>query len=240
MNKSRISNVPVLVYSTLLFAIWIASWIAGVTGLISSGAGRYEPLISSRGMRWALRTALESLDAAPWAVAVLSVTALGLLYGSGILKTIYLIIKRKPLSQNRRSAAVIALVLLLMWCVLIFMCSVAPWPILAGIAPGFSSSPLVAGALPLSFVIILTIAIMSGILSGNFRSLSDAINGIGRMFEVFFPALLAFIPASGLLPSFLFVGVGLPEGGFLSAMEFILYMLPFLFCGHSFMNVIRQ
>lgn len=228
MNKKKIAYFPVCLYSLLLVVIWVASWISGIVGLLSSGVQRNGPLLSVSGVRWALRTAVDSLEAAPWGSMALCVAALGLLYGSGFVETVSLLFTRKTLSHNRRSALVMSFVLLLMWIVILLLCSVAPWHILAGVTMDFSSSPLVVGWQPLMFVVVLSIAVMHGAVSGYYRSCLDVLDGVCRTFNYFLPAFIAVIPASGVVPCLVFAGVLPSDGMLLGALGLLLYLLPFI------------
>ena len=228
MSKVRKSGLPVIVYSLLLVAIWVASWISGIVGLLSSGVQRNESLLSASGIRWALRTAVDSLESAPWGGAVLCVVALGLLYGSGLSETLFLLLTGKALSHNRRSAVMMSLALLLLWIAIIVLCSVAPWHMLSGVTPGFFSSPLAVGLFPLIFIVVLSIAVMHGAVSGCYRSFQDVWEGVGDVSALFLPAFIAMIPASGVMPCLSFVGVPLSSGALSGVLELLLYLLPFL------------
>ena len=236
MNKSSIHNFSVLFYSIILVAIWVLSWIMGIIGLLSSGVQRSDSLLSATGVRWALRTAGESLQSAPWGVAVLSLVALGLLSGSGILETLYIIFTRKRLSHNRGRAAAVAATLLLLSVVLVFMCTVSPWHILSGVTGDFSSSPLAIGIMPLLFFVIFTVSIIHGGVLGAYRSVADVVDGVCDTFLIFMPAFLSIIPASGLLPTLAFVGVALTDGVY-NAVSFVLYVLPFVAIFPSFVKI---
>lgn len=225
MNKWNGRYFPVLLYSLLLVAIWVSSWIMGIAGLLSSGVQRNESLLSAQGVRWALRSATDSLEAAPWGAAVLCVVALGLLYGSGLLETIALLVRRKPLSHNRKIAAVMSLLLFLSCVVLVLLCTFSSWNILTAATSGILSSPLAVGFLPLFFVVVLAVAAMHGAVSGYYRSFSDVLDGVCRLFSLFLPAFVAMIPASGLLPCLSYVGVG----EFAVYVELLLYAFPFIF-----------
>ena len=235
MNKSSIHNFSVLFYSLVLVAIWAVSWIMGIIGLLSSGVQRSESLLSATGVRWALRTAGESLQSAPWGVVVLSLVAMGLLSGSGILETLYIIFTRKRLSHNRGRAAAAAATLLLLSVVLVFMCTVYPWHILSGVTGDFSSSPLAIGLVPLLFFVIFAVSIIHGGVLGAYRSVADVIDGVCGTFLIFIPAFFSIIPASGILPTLAFVGVILPDD-VCKAVSFVIYVLPFVVIFPSFVK----
>lgn len=224
MNKQKLLYTPVFLYTVLLVGVWVTSWIAGVQGLLSSGVQRNNSLLSVSGIRWALRTATESLEAAPWGTAVLCVTALGLLFGSGFMDTLHLIFTGQKLSYNRRLATIVSVTLFLLWIVLFLVGVIAQWYPLAGVTAHLSSSPLVMGVLLVVFMAILTVTSLYGAISGYYRSLSDLLDGVCAVFARSLPAFLAMLPASGLIPSLSYVGITLPEG-----VEFAIYFLPFVF-----------
>ena len=223
MNKPSLKYLPVLLYSFLLVGVWLVSWIIGVAGLLHSGVESVS-LLSASGVRWALRTAISSLEAAPWGVAVLCVVAVGLLSGSGILETLRIVLSQQPLSHNRRPAAIMTSILFLLWCLLLGVCVVLQWRPLAGITQHYSSSPLVAGALPLAFIVVFTISALHGAVSGCYRSLTDVLDGVCKAFALFLPAFIAMLPASGIIPSLSFLGVSIQH----NLLVFLLYIFPFV------------
>jgi hypothetical protein len=64
MNNRRLLYYPVVLYALLLFFVWVASWIMGIAELLIAPSLNVENLLSAEGMRWALRTAAASVDAA--------------------------------------------------------------------------------------------------------------------------------------------------------------------------------
>ena len=56
-----------------LLLVWVGAFFADVAGMLSDEAVYTSSLISAKGVRWALRTALPSIDAVPWGVVMVLV-----------------------------------------------------------------------------------------------------------------------------------------------------------------------
>lgn len=231
MNKGN-HYLPAVLYTFLLLAMWVASWFIGVAELLMSGRNTMNSLLSDEGVRWALREALPCLESAPWGVAMLLLVAAGFLNGSGLLDTLHSLALMRPLSENRRYAALMSFAVLCVVFALLFMMSVAPWGILDGITPDWNTHPLVDGIVPLLFFAIAATSIMHGVVYGSYRSVSDIAKGVCHTVALFVPALVAFIPASGIISCTEYMGIfplfGVDSNGPI-VMEYVLYLLPFIY-----------
>lgn len=238
MNKEKTYR-PAILYTFLLLALWVASWFIGVAELLMSGTDTMNSLLSAEGVRWALRNALSCLESAPWGIAMMCVVAVGLLEGSGLLHTMRESVSSRHLSENRRYAALMSLAVLCVIAALLFMTCVAPWNILGGITPGWEAHPLVAGAVPLLFIAVAAASMMHGAVYGSYRSVADIVRGVCRAVAVFASALVALIPASGIISCAEYMGIfrilGL-GGGVQSVAECALYLLPFLYAAPSLLR----
>lgn len=228
MNRRINLYYPILLYAMSLLIIWIVSWFAGVLALFFSGDFAVNSLISAEGVRWALRTAMQTVNSAPWGVAMLCVMCVGLLSGSGLLHSICNLLVGNKLSYNNRFAGYMALVVLCICLFVVFLSTVAPWHLLMGVTPHFSLSPLVRGWLLLLFVVTFLTSSLYGAVSGSYRCLSDVLNRICDVYTVFAPAFIAMIPASGILPCMGYVGI-LPDEFPVTDVETVLYLLPFIY-----------
>ena len=226
MNNRRLLYYPVVLYALLLFFVWVASWIMGIAELLIAPSLNVENLLSAEGMRWALRTAAASVDAAPWASAVTGVTAVGLLYGSGFLHSMFLLFERKPFSHSRIRAFSLSLAVLLALAVLVAVMALPSVGVLSGVTDNILSSPIVKGWQLLLLLAALCVSVMHGAVYGSYRNVFDIMDGVIELFHLYAPAFVAMIPASGIIPSLVFIGVGSAS---LSLMEALLYGLPFIY-----------
>lgn len=230
MNIGVAIYYPAMLYSLLLVAIWVVSWFAGVVRLFISGDTGVNSLISAEGVRWALRSAETSLEAAPWGTALLCVVSFGLLYGSGLLHTIAGVLCGDRPSANRRHAGLMSLVVLLVSLLLLFVCTIAPWHILMGVTSQLSTSPLFKGWLLLLFLITLFVSAMHGAVYGSYRISSDVMRSVCDMVAYFSPAFVAMLPASGVVPCLQYTGMlSVTDGTVVDILNTILYLFPFIY-----------
>lgn len=227
-RNRKIYYYPAMLYLLLLLFIWLASWFVGVAGLFSGGGNSVSTLISSQGVRWALRTSQTSIEGAPWGVATVLVVCVGLLRASGIIEALLLLLKGRALDAGRRTAGCVALVTLFCILLLLYLCSVAPWHILAGVTPGFWGSPLALGWILLLLIVVVAVSLMYGAVYGTFRSISDVMQGACGAVALFAPAFVAMLPASGVLPCLAYLGVVFADG-VAELITVILYSIPFVY-----------
>lgn len=224
---------PAVVYTGLLLFVWLFSWAVGIAQLaFGYSSTAIHSLVSAEGVRWAVRTALPSIDAAPWAVIMLFVSSIGLLTGSGMIKSIAKLFKRVRLSLNERRAWLFALIAALLYLLLLFLCTLPPWNLLLGVTGDLYASPLVQGRIIISFLGIFFVSVSFGFIYGNYRSSVDIARSIGAAFSLYSPALLALLPACGIMPCVEFAAL-LPllhiNPADVDVMSDIIYFLPFLY-----------
>ncbi len=224
MNNRRASYYPVLIYTAALALVWLASLLAGIFQLVSDSNFDGNSLLSAPGLRWAVRNALPSIDAAPWGTALMLIAIAGLLRGSGILRLLSRLMRTGRLTKNEKRASLFALAALLSYSALLYFATVAPWNLLLGVTGELSLSPVMQGWLILLFTGVLFVSLVYGFVYGNYRSMSDVVVSAGDLFALSVPALMAMIPASGLVPCLQYTSlldVGNAEG--------MIYALPFLY-----------
>ncbi len=231
MNNRRL-YYPAVAYTIVLVALWLLSWLFAVTRLFVDGGGQVRSLVSAEGLRWAVRSAAGTVDTAPWAAVCFFVAVAGVLSGSGMVKSVRGLLHGKNMGINERRAWLFAFFALLLFAIALFAATVAPWHLMLGVTGELSSSPLSQGWLFLLFLLVLLVASVYGYIYGNYRSLIDIARSIGGAFSLFAPALLAVVPASGILPCVEFTGflapLGLAPAVFAAAAN-ILYTFPFAY-----------
>ena len=229
MNNRRAYYYPVLINLALLLLVWVGAFFADVTQLLSGEALSSSSLISAEGMRWALRTAVPSINALPWGMVMMLVAIFGLLRGSGLARVVgRLFCLRRPTALELR-AFLFSLAVAICYVVLLYMSAVSPWNVLDGVTEDPALSPMLQGWVLLLFVGVLFVSLIYGFIYGNYRSIMDTVASTAATFKLFVPAFMALIPAAGIIPCLQYAGVQSIFGISWSTFSAILYALPFLY-----------
>lgn len=230
MNDRRASYYPVLIYLALLLLVWVGAFFADVTQMLSGGVpSSSSSLISAEGMRWALRTAVPSINALPWGMIMMLVAIAGLLRGSGLVRVIGRLLSLHRLTVLEFRAFLFSLAAAICYVVLLYMSAISPWNVLAGVTENPALSPLLQGWVLLLFVAVLLVSLIYGFIYGTYRSLMDIVTSTAAIFSFFLPAFMALIPAAGIIPCLQYAGVQSMFGISWSTFSAILYALPFLY-----------
>ncbi len=227
MNSRRL-YYPAVVYAASLLLLWLLSWGLGIAGLFVGNAALSRSLVSAEGLRWAVRSASASVDAAPWGTMILIVLSVGLLSGSGMLKSLSGVLHRRAVSLNEKRARLFALLAALLYFLLLFVATVSPWNMLLGVTGDFYTSPMLQGWMFLLFLLVLFVASVYGYIYGNYRSLPDIARSMGAACSFYAPAFLAVVPATGIAPCIGYMGL-LPQGDDVAVLADVLYLLPFVY-----------
>lgn len=232
MNNRRLLYYPAVIYVAILLCVWLLSWVMGAVTLLRGSGAEVAPLVSAEGVRWAVRSASATIDNAPWAAIMLFVTSAGLLWGSGMARSARAFLHEGSLSFVERRAWVSALVALLLYVLLLFLCTLSPWNLLLGVTGNILTSPLMQGRVILAFAGLLFVTSVYGFMYGNYRSVVDVACSVGEAFSLFAPAFVAVLPATGIIPCAWYVGVldlfGVTPQGAAVAAD-VVYFLPFLY-----------
>ncbi len=229
MNNNRAYYYPLPVYLFLLLMVWVGAFFVDVVQLFSGQALSSSSLVSAAGVRWALRTALPSIDALPWATVMMLVATYGLLRGSGLIKVMWRLLRLRRLTVSESHALIFSLIAAVCYLLLLYMSSVAPWNVLSGVTEEPALSPLLQGWALLLFIGALFVSLIYGFIYGSYSSVMDIAASTGRYFALFIPAMMALLPASGIVPCLQYAGVrdiGIIPWELFST---LLYLLPFLF-----------
>ena len=231
MSDRRAAYYPALAYSLLLLLVWGGSWLIAVLQLFMGDLFDVNSLVSGEGVRWALFSVGSSVEAAPWGTAFFLLFIAGLLDGSGLLRLVGNIFKRR-VSGNELRSLLFALSALLLYVVVLFLFTLSPWDALRGVTGDIGNSPLSNGWLLLLFVGMLMTALVYGFMYGNYRTVVDVIGSASGFVRLFVPALLAMLPASGLMPCLHYTGLDVMLGignENATAAETVIYSLPFVY-----------
>ncbi len=232
MNNSRNAYYPVLLYTLLLVLVWLASWIASVVQGLSGAGTAVTSIASGEGVRWALLSVQETIAAVPWGMALFLLLMAGLLSGSGIMHTLAGLLMHGRTSRNELRSLLFSAAALLLYLAILFMFTVSPWHTLLGVTGELHSSPLAHGWPLALFAGVLPVSLVYGFMYGNYRAFSDVAAAAGELVSRYVPALLAMVPAAGIVPCMQFSGIdallGLEEGG-TALLRGVLYVLPFAY-----------
>ena len=231
MNDRRSAYYPALAYSLLLLLVWGGSWLIAVVQLFMGDLFNVNSLVSGEGVRWALFSVVPSVETAPWGTAFFLLFIAGLLDGSGLLRLLGNIFKWR-VSSNELRSLLFALSALVLYVVVLFLFTVSPWDALRGVTGDIGNSPLSHGWLLLLFVGVLMTSLVYGFMYGNYRTVVDVIGSAAGFVRLFVPALLALLPASGLMPCLHYTGLDIMLGidnENTMAVETVIYCLPFVY-----------
>lgn len=238
MNNRRSAYYPVLFYTGLLLLVWLVSLFAGIFGLFTDYTAGDNSLFTTPGVRWALRNAVPSIDNAPWGNIVMFVVIVGLLRGSGILRMLSHLLTPRKLTKNEKRSFIFALAALSVYLIVVYIATLSSWEVFAGVTGEISSSPVVQGWVMLVFAGILFVSMIYGFIYGNYRSIIDVASSVGDTFVIAVPALIAVVPASGLISCLQYTGlVGIHDGGFI---YYAIYVIPFVYVAVLDVYVNRQ
>ena len=214
-----------------MLLVWGGSWLIAVLQLFMGDLFDVNSLVSGEGVRWALFSVGSSVEAAPWGTAFFLLFIAGLLDGSGLLRLVGNIFKRR-VSGNELRSLLFALSALLLYVVVLFLFTLSPWDALRGVTGDIGNSPLSNGWLLLLFVGMLMTALVYGFMYGNYRTVVDVIGSASGFVRLFVPALLAMLPASGIMPCLHYTGLDIMLGidnENAMAVETVIYCLPFVY-----------
>ncbi|MBQ4063978.1 MAG: AbgT family transporter [Bacteroidaceae bacterium] len=236
MNKKtanyRPFYYPAVAYMGMLLLVWLLSWVVELFELAFGKNVAIHSLVSAEGLRWAVRTAKHAIDAVPWSVIMLFLFSVGLLTGSGMFKSICKIIKRRPLAYNEQRAWLFALIAAAVYMFLLFICTLSPWNILLGVSGNVYASPLVQGYIIICFFALFFVTSTFGFIYGNYRSFIDIARSLGAVIATYAPALVALLPAAGIVPCMDYAGllallrISPADAAVVSD---VIYMFPFLY-----------
>ncbi len=231
MNRKNIPYYPLILYISLLLVAWLFSWLFGVLHLVDNSS-EIKSLMTAEGIRNAVRSSSDIVNAAPWGSAMMFIVSMGMLYSSGLFGLICDIVSFRRITINQRRAGYMSLLILLLYLIVLVMSVISPWRLLMSVTDDVSVSPLARGWLLLLATAVFSVSGIYGYVYGNFRSIMDVMRGIGKSAVFFIPALMAMLPATALLSSlqymgvFEFFGVSSCFSGYLS--DFV-YIFPYFF-----------
>ncbi len=234
MNNKRDCYYPVIGYVLLLVAVWLFSWLSDIVAMFVGNDFGLSPLVSSEGVRWTLRNALPYLDVVPWGEIMLLLASVGLLHGSGITRVFLHIKSREPLTKMETRSLAFSVFALLLYFSILSLAVFSRWNILLGVTGTFVNSSFVSGLPVLLFMGVAALAVVYGFMYGNYRSFVDVAASLGTTFTLFVPALIAMLPASGIVASVSYMGVF----DLLNLSDSEIDIITAVFCSIPFLHVL--
>jgi p-aminobenzoyl-glutamate transporter AbgT len=229
MNSKRAHYYPLPIYLSILLLVWVGAFFVDVVQMFFDGTLYSSSLVSAEGVRWAVRSALPSICALPWGIVMMLVATYGLLRGSGMMKALLRMVSLRRLTASEWRALFFSFFVAVCYFVLLYVLTESPWGILSGVTEEPALSPLVQGWALLLFVGVLSVSLIYGFIYGNYSSMMDVVVSTGNTFHLFLPAIMALVPASGIVPCLQYAGVHSFLGVSWDWVTAILYLAPFLY-----------
>ena len=205
MNK-REYYYPVIGYLLLFITVWLFSWVMDIVTTFMDVDLGIASLVSSEGMRWVMRNALPVLNDIAWGEIMLLISAFGLLQGSGLTRLFVHMMNFQRVTKMERRSFLFAIFAVLLYSVVLYVATLSQWNILLGVTGTLDNSSFISGLPLLLFGGVLILALVYGFMYGNYRSIIDIVSSIGKTCAMFVPALIALIPASGVIASIVYTG----------------------------------
>lgn len=227
MNSNRLKNIPVVIYTAALSAVWIFSWMANIVSLLY-GKEDIRTLVSAEGIRWFVRSFSETIASLPSEKIILLLIVSGVIYKSGIFTAVKQIFNGE-LSVKSRYAFSISSITFLCCIIVIFLCAINTWNLLGSVTGAFSSSLLVRGIIPIAFILTISVSVIFGIIYGTFRNVNDIIEAMCYVLRLAAPALISLFPAALLIASLNYLDIQIMSWCSIDTFSYLLYILPFFF-----------
>ena len=228
MNKGRLNNLPTILYSCILFAVWLYSWVRSVVALLGGEAA--EALLASPdGVRWFLRSSVDSVGNLPWAVILILLMCSGVLHSCGLFQAATRLLRGEP-SLRMRRALWSALVVTVIMIILIFSATFYPLNLFKSVSGSFVSSPMAGGWPLVLFIAMFFLSAVFGVVGGAFKGVDDIVEAISSRIKFHASSLVALVPAALLLASMEYEGImTMLFGAYSSYFEYFVIIFPFAY-----------
>lgn len=181
-NRKRYFLHPATLFFLLTVAVALFSWIGSVYGL-----GTVQSLLSPEGIRWELRHVTGNYMAAP-ALGIVTVLFLGLgiVSHAGMTEAVGKMAgSGKALTRKEKRAMILALCTILLYSLLVYLSTFAPFTVLRSVTGTLANSPFVQGIYYITSFGIGLSGIVFGYTTGRFRNDRDIIRGMSSLFSRF-------------------------------------------------------
>ena len=230
MNR-REHYYPVIGYVSLFAVVWLLSWFLDIAATFMDADFGVSSLVSSEGVRWAMRNALPMLNNVPWGEIVLFLSAFGLLQGAGIIRIFSGLAKGQRPTKMQTRSLLFSVFAVFIYSIVVYVATFSQHNVLLGVTGNIENSSFISGLPLLLFFGVLIIALVYGFMYGNYRSAVDVVSSVGNTFTLFVPALIALIPASAVMASVVYTEffslLGLTSNE-VEIIAMVFYIIPFL------------
>ena len=226
MNKVRLNNLPIIMYSCMLFAVWLYSWIRSVVLLLCGKTA--EPMLASPdGVRWFLRSSVECVGNLPWAVILILLMCSGMLHSCGIFSAVARLLRGES-SLRMRRALWSALVAVVIVAILLLSATLYPLNLFKSVSGSFVSSPMAGGWQLVLFIVIFFPSAVFGVVGGAFKGVDDIVEAVSKRIKFYASSLVALVPAALLLVSMEYEGImAMLLGGYSFYFKYFVIIFPF-------------
>ena len=210
----------------MLFAVWLYSWVRSVAALLCGEAA--EALLASPdGVRWFLRSSVDSVGNLPWAVILILLMCSGVLRSCGLFPAITRLFRGEPSLRMRRAlwSALVAAVIMV---ILLLFATLYPLNLFRSVSGSFVSSPMAGGWPLVLFMVMFFLSAVFGVVGGAFKGVDDIVEAVSSRIKFHASSLVALVPAALLLVSMEYEGImAMSFGGYSSCFEYFVIIFPF-------------
>ena len=228
MSSRGVNNLPVILYSCMLLAVWLYSWTRSVVALFC-GETTEMLLASSDGVRWFLRSSVDSVGHLPWAEIVIMLMCSGVLWSCGFFPSVARMLRGETSMRMRRAlwSSLVAGVIML---ILLLFATLYPLNVFRSVSGTFASSPMADGWPLVLFIVLFFFSAVFGVVGGAFRGVNDIIEAVSSRIKFHACSLVALVPAALLLASMQHEGIMADVfGRYSSYFEFFIIIFPFAY-----------
>lgn len=224
MNRGRLNNLPIILYSCALFAVWLYSCIRSMVALLCGEAA--EALLASLdGVRWFLRSSVDNVGRLPWAMIIILLMCSGVLYSCGLFSAVARLL-RGELSMRMRRALWSLLVAVVIMAMFVLFSSLYPLNIFRSISGEFASSPMAGGWPLMLFIVLFFLSAVFGVVGGAFKGVDDIVGSVSSRIKFHASSLVALVPGALLIASLEYEGL-MFSGSYSSYFEYFVILFPF-------------
>ena len=226
MNRGVLKYLPLLLYTLLLFAVWIGSWASGMVALLG-GNDVDLVLTSSDGVRHFVYGSVGSVAAMPWGAILFLLMASGLFVSCGLPSALLCLLRRRTTLKMRMGlwASLLTLVVLALGLV---ATTLYPLSLTKSVLDTFADSPMAAGLLFMLFSVVLMLSLAFGVVYGTFKSIEDVVDALCSRIRYQAPSLVTLVPAALLLWSVEYMNLGW-ESSVMAILKYVLVAFPFVY-----------
>lgn len=225
MNRRKLANLPIAIYSLLPPLLWLYSLIDGLLSLLL-GDGEMLVLSSSLGIRWFVASSVEAISSVPWGKIILILAMIGLVDRCEVLHVARKLVGGGSLSMRMRRALLSAFAAALLCLFALVVATIYPLNISNSITGVLFDSPLFKGWLFLLFGALFFVTVVFGIVYGSFRNVDDVVEAMCSRLRFHTASLLALLPAALFMATVGHMGMAVFD---IFLVKWLFLLLPFIY-----------